>query len=88
MGTPAVKDWLDQSFREAGAPMASSQAAKGALVTGHNTPQPEDFEKAQVEIVPCRQLAQLYFWPPSSAAHGSVCPRPEWPGSWSGPCAE
>jgi lactate permease len=50
---PAVKDWLDA--RLSWRPEVSAlhlKIAKGEAVTGHPSPLPEDFEKAQVELVP------------------------------------
>jgi lactate permease len=62
MGTPAVKDWLDQRLSwKPELPWLHLKTAKGALVTGHNTPQPEDFEKAQVEIVPLSSTGTAVF---------------------------
>jgi lactate permease len=62
MGTPSVKDWLDQ--RLSWKPELSwlhLKTAKGALVTGHDTPQPEDYEKAQIEIVPLSSTGTAVF---------------------------
>jgi lactate permease len=62
MGTPSVKDWLDQ--RLSWKPELSwlhLKIAKAALVTGHETPQPEDYEKAQIELVPLSSTGTAVF---------------------------
>jgi lactate permease len=52
-GTPPVKEWLDARFSwKPGMPGLHLKVAKGAAVTGHETPLPQDIEKAQLEIVP------------------------------------
>jgi lactate permease len=61
-GTPAVKDWLDA--RLSWKPELSwlhLQIVKGPAVTGHETPQPEDYEKAQVDIVPLSSTGTAVF---------------------------
>ena len=53
LGTPAVKEWLDARFSwKPALPSLHLQVAKGAAVTGHETPLPEDREKAQLDLVP------------------------------------
>jgi lactate permease len=62
LGTPAVKDWLDA--RLSWKPKLSwlhEQVARGSAVTGHETPQPEDLEKAQVDIVPLSSTGTAVF---------------------------
>jgi len=62
MGTPSVKEWLDQRLSwKPELPWLHLQTAKGALVTGHESPQPEDYEKAQVEIVPLSSTGTAVF---------------------------
>jgi lactate permease len=61
-GTPAVKDWLDN--RLSWKPELSwlhLQVAKGSAVTGHATPLPQDYEKAQVEVVPLSSTGTAVF---------------------------
>jgi lactate permease len=61
-GTPAVKDWLDARLswkpEVAGLHM---KIAKGAAVTGHASPQPEDYEKAQIDFVPLSSTGTAVF---------------------------
>ncbi len=53
LGTPAVKAWLDaRTSWKPGMPNLHLQVAKGEAVTGHLTPEPQDFEKAELDIVP------------------------------------
>ena len=62
LGTPAVKDWLDSQL--SWKPKLSwlhEKVAKGEAVTGHETPQPEDLEKAQIEIVPLSSTGTAVF---------------------------
>ncbi len=52
-GTPAVKEWLDARISwKPGMPGLDRKVAKGRAVTGHETPLPQDIEKAQLEFVP------------------------------------
>jgi lactate permease len=53
LGTPAVKEWLDAttSWKPA-MPSLHLMIAKGPAVTGHLTAQPQDAEKALLDIVP------------------------------------
>jgi lactate permease len=61
-GTPAVKDWLDQKISwKPELSWLHLKIAKSAAVTGHETPQPEDFEKAQIEIVPLSSTGTAVF---------------------------
>jgi lactate permease len=61
-GTPAVKDWLDrQSSWKPGLPWLHLKVAKGEAVTGHETPVPDDYEKAQVELVPLSATGTAVF---------------------------
>jgi lactate permease len=62
LGTPAVKDWLDSQLSSK--PELSwlhGKIAKGQAVTGHETPLPQDLEKAQVEIVPLSSTGTAVF---------------------------
>ncbi len=62
LGTPAVKDWLDA--RLSWKPKLSwlhEKVARGPAVTGHETPQTEDLEKAQVDIVPLSSTGTAVF---------------------------
>jgi lactate permease len=61
-GTSAVKDQLDRagSWKPA-LPWLHLKVAKGRAVTGHETPQPEDLEKAQVEVVPLSSTGTAVF---------------------------
>jgi lactate permease len=62
MGTPSVKDWLDQRLSwKPELAWLHLKTAKGALVTGHDTPLPEDYEKAQVDIVPLSSTGSAVF---------------------------
>jgi lactate permease len=61
-GTPAVKDWLDQKLSwKPELSWLHLKIAKGAAVTGHESPRPEDFEKAQVDIVPLSSTGTAVF---------------------------
>jgi lactate permease len=62
LGTPAVKAWLDArlSWKPA-LPWLHLKVAKGEAVTGHSSPEPEDLEKAQVEIVPLSSTGTAVF---------------------------
>ena len=80
-GTPAVKDWLDQKLSwKPELSWLHLKIAKGPAVTGHESPMPEDFEKAQVDIVPLSSTGTAVFLaavasglllglPPSRMAH-------------------
>ena len=62
LGSPAVKDWLDA--RVSWKPELSwlhLKVAKSSAVTGHDQPEPQDFEKAQVEIVPLSSTGTAVF---------------------------
>jgi lactate permease len=62
LGTPAVKDWLDaQVSWKPKLTWLHEKIAKGQAVTGHETPQPEDLEKAQVDIVPLSSTGTAVF---------------------------
>jgi lactate permease len=53
LGTPAFKELLDARFSwKPALPSLHLVVAKGEAVTGHQTAQPEDREKAQLDIVP------------------------------------
>ena len=61
-GTPAVKDWLDQRLSwKPELPWLHLKMVKGSAVTGHETPLPEDYEKAQVDIVPLSSTGTAVF---------------------------
>jgi lactate permease len=61
-GTPAVKEWLDNRLSwKPELPWLHLQIAKGAAVTGHENPLPEDYEKAQVDIVPLSSTGTAVF---------------------------
>jgi lactate permease len=61
-GTPAVKDWLDQKLSwKPELAWLHLKIAKGPAVTGHEQPQPQDFEKAQIEIVPLSSTGTAVF---------------------------
>jgi lactate permease len=61
-GTPAVKDWLDRQFSwKPGLPWLHLKVAKGEPVTGHATPSPDDYEKAQLELVPLSATGTAVF---------------------------
>jgi lactate permease len=61
-GTPAVKDWLDQKLSwKPELSWLHLKIAKGPAVTGHESPKPEDFEKAQVDIVPLSSTGTAVF---------------------------
>ncbi len=62
LGTPAVKDWLDQ--RLSWKPTVSwlhLKVAKGEAVTGRASPGPEDFEKVQIDVVPLSSTGTAVF---------------------------
>jgi lactate permease len=60
--TPAAKEWLDHWLSwKVELPWLHLQIAKGAAVTGHQTPLPEDFEKAQIEVVPLSSTGTAVF---------------------------
>jgi lactate permease len=61
-GTPAVKVWLDERLSwkpELG--WLHRKVLKGMEATGHQTPQTEDYEPAQVEIVPLSSTGTAVF---------------------------
>ena len=61
-GTPAVKDWLDARLSwKPEVAVLHLKIAKGAAVTGHATPQPEDYEKAQIDFVPLSSTGTAVF---------------------------
>jgi lactate permease len=61
-GTPAVKDWLDQQLSwKPELAWLHLKVAKGPAVTGHERPEPEDFERAQVDIVPLSSTGTAVF---------------------------
>jgi lactate permease len=61
-GTPAVKDWLDSRLSwKPEVPSLHLKVAKGEAVTGHHDPGPEDFEKAQVDLVPLSSTGTAVF---------------------------
>jgi lactate permease len=61
-GSPAVKDWLDQRLSwKPTVPWLHLQVAKGEPVTGHATPFAEDFEKAQLDLVPLSATGTAVF---------------------------
>jgi lactate permease len=61
-GTPAVKDWLDQQLSwKPGLPWLHLKVAKGEQVTGHAKPLPDDYEKAQLELVPLSATGTAVF---------------------------
>jgi lactate permease len=62
LGTSAVKDRLDQALAwKPELPWLHLKIAKGAEVTGHEQPLPEDFEKAQIDIVPLSSTGTAVF---------------------------
>jgi lactate permease len=61
-GTPAVKDWLDRRVSwKPELPWLHLHVAKGTAVTGHDTPLPDDYEKAVVDIVPLSSTGTAVF---------------------------
>jgi lactate permease len=61
-GTPAVKEWLDGRVSwKPELPWLHMKIAKGVEVTGHDRPEPQDFEKAQIEIVPLSSTGTAVF---------------------------
>jgi len=61
-GTPAVKEWLDEKLSwKPELSWLHLKIAKGPAVTGHDVPQPEDYEKAQIEIVPLSSTGTAVF---------------------------
>ncbi|SIO58950.1 lactate permease [Singulisphaera sp. GP187] len=62
LGTPAVKDWLDThtSWKPA-MPGLHEQVAKGEAVTGHSRPEPKDYEKATLDLVPVSSTGTAVF---------------------------
>ncbi len=62
LGTPAVKDWLDQKLSwKPEVSWLHQRIAKGEAVTGRPTPSPEDFEKAQIDVVPLSSTGTAVF---------------------------
>jgi lactate permease len=62
LGTPSVKDWLDQRLSwKPELEWLHLKVAKGEPVTGHDTPQPDDFEKAQIELIPLSSTGTAVF---------------------------
>jgi lactate permease len=62
MGTPAVKEWLDRGLSwKPELPWLHLKVARGAAVTGHETPTPQDLEKAQLELVPLSATGTAVF---------------------------
>jgi lactate permease len=60
--TPAVKDWLDARLSwKPKLPWLHEKIAKGEAVTGHEVPLPQDWEKAQVDIVPLSSTGTAVF---------------------------
>jgi lactate permease len=61
-GTPAFKDWLDEQLSwKPELSWLHLKIAKGPAVTGHERPEPEDFERAQVDIVPLSSTGTAVF---------------------------
>jgi len=61
-GTPAAKDWLDE--RASWKPKLGwlhLKIAKGAEATGHEALKPEDYEPAQIDIVPLSSTGTAVF---------------------------
>jgi lactate permease len=62
LGTSAVKEWLDARISwKPEMPGLHLKIAKGAAVTGRETPSPEDYEKAVLEIVPLSSTGTAVF---------------------------
>jgi lactate permease len=61
-GTPAVKEWLDQQLSwKPELSWLHLKVARSAVVTGHERPEPEDLEKAQLDIVPLSSTGTAVF---------------------------
>jgi len=61
-GTPAAKDWLDARLSwKPKLAWLHLKIAKGAEATGHETPRPEDYETAQIDIVPLSSTGTAVF---------------------------
>jgi lactate permease len=61
-GTPAVKDWLDARLCwKPELAWLHLKIAKSPAVTGHESPEPEDFEKAQIDVVPLSSTGTAVF---------------------------
>jgi lactate permease len=61
-GTPAVKDWLDGKMSwKPELSWLHLKIAKSPEVTGHERPEPQDYEKAQIEIVPLSSTGTAIF---------------------------
>jgi len=60
--TASVKDWLDQqlSWKPEIAPL-HLKVVKGPAVTGHESPLPEDYERAQVDLAPLSSTGTAVF---------------------------
>jgi lactate permease len=62
LGTPPVKEWLDQQLSwKPELPWLHRQVIKGPAVTGHEFPRPEDYEKAELELVPLSSTGTAVF---------------------------
>jgi lactate permease len=61
-GTPAVKDWLDaHGSWKPNVPGLHLRIVKGSAVTGHENPEPADYEKATVDVVPLSSTGTAVF---------------------------
>jgi lactate permease len=61
-GTPAAKAWLDARLSwKPEVACLHRKVLKGMEATGHETPRPEDYEPAQVEIVPLSSTGTAVF---------------------------
>ena len=62
METPAAKDWIDaHTSWKPELPPLHLKVAKGEAVTGHETPEAKDREKAELEIVPVSSTGTAVF---------------------------
>jgi lactate permease len=61
-GTPAAKTWLDARLSwKPEMTWLHRKVLKGIEATGHDTPKPEDYESAQLEIVPLSSTGTAVF---------------------------
>ncbi len=61
-GTPSVKRWLDSQLSwKSELPWLHNKVAKGAAVTGHERPAPQDLDEAKIEVVPLSATGTAVF---------------------------
>jgi lactate permease len=70
-GMPAVKDWLDDRLSwKPKLDWLHLKVVKGAQATGHETRRPEDYETAQIDVVPLSSTGTAVFF--AACASGAI----------------